>query len=332
MGGLLNHLRVRSAFKRDARKLIDPIVAFARAQGVDRVWITLSTQALMAIGSELASRLGLPLLSVVWDPPEYLARHLGWDSASIRWTRGNFDRALRASERAMVVSQNMVDSYGGQFGLPCVIVRHALDAATIGTDQDAGTQPETRPLRIGFAGTLYEPSQLDALVAALNLVDWKLGERPVSLRIIGNRYRFNGLTQPARVELLGWRGTEETRAQLAECEVTYLPIPFTAHFREFAKFSFPTKLSTYLAAGRPVLVHGPEYSESTGFCRAQGFGVACTSEGPEALLAALRSLCDPAASDGYAGAVRATLERHFSRPVMRRQFATFIGVDEARLQ
>jgi len=332
VGGLCNYLKQRSFLKRAAKGLVAPIAEFARQQGADRIWLTLSTQALIALGVDLQRELGLPLLSLVWDPPEFLARHQGWDSASIRWTRRNFDAALRASERAMVVSENMVKSYNAQFGLPCVIVRHAFADELAGAPlQGSPDRDDATPFRIGFAGTLYDPGQLDALVAALNLLGWEIRGRPVTLRIVGNRYRFTGLTQPARVELMGWRGTEETRRLLAECDFCYLPVPFTPHFVEFAQFAFPTKLSTYFGAGRPVLVHAPEYAEPVGFCRSQGFGEVCTSMSAEHLREAVLALSDPERSASYRTSVERTLSSHFTRSVMRRQFSQFIGVEEAAL-
>ena len=45
--------------------------------------------------------------------------------------------------------------------------------------------------------------------------------------------------------------------ELAACDLTFLPQPFSDSKRFVAEYSFPTKLSSYLAAGTPCLVLAP---------------------------------------------------------------------------
>jgi hypothetical protein len=188
------------------------------------------------------------------------------------------------------------------------------------------------PIYIGFAGTLYDSGQLDCLISAIGQFGWSINERPIKLRIIGNYFRFNKLNRPANIELLGWRDTEATRGLLSECAFTYLPIPFGADFEEFARLAFPTKLSTYLAAGRPVLVHGPDYSAPVKFCNENGFGRICTSMNEGDLQETVMHLLGERECPSLINSVRQTFERNFSRPVMRQSFAEFLGVDFASLQ
>jgi hypothetical protein len=328
LGGLLNYLRIRTTFQAHARSITRQIAEFASEQRVERVLMTLNTQTLNAIAADLAKQTGLPLFCIVWDPPVALARYHGWDLASTNWSRRKFDSAMKASRQAMVVSEAMVQQYERDYGVPCVIVRHAFEdhivRAVLPTKDES-------VVRIGFAGTLYDQSQMNCLIAALNLMDWVIDGRPVSIRMIGNFYRFTELNGPANIELLGWRSTEDTRRLLSQCDITYLPVSFAERFSEFARLAFPTKLSTFLAAGRPVLVHGPDVAAPVPFCRKQGFGVACTSMDAMALKDVIAELMTPGTYEVLQGNVRRTCIEHFSRAVMKRQFAQFIGVDEALL-
>jgi hypothetical protein len=235
---------------------------------------------------------------------------------------------MKASKRAMVVSEAMVRQYERDYGVPCVIVRHAFEDDIVRSVVPA---KDESVVRIGFAGTLYDQSQLNCLIAALNLMGWSIDGRPISLRLIGNFYRFTELSGPANIELLGWRSTEDTRRLLSECDFAYLPVPFAARYLEFARLAFPTKLSAFLAAGCPVLVHAPDFAAPVPFCREQGFGVACTSMDASTLKQAIEELMAPATYEILQGNVRRTCIEHFSRAVMKRQFAQFIGVDEALL-
>lgn len=329
-GALCNVARIRTVFASEARRIIPRILEFAAAQSVERVWITLSSPALIAIAGELTKRLALPMFALVWDPPAWIVRQKGWDRWSVAWILERFGEAMRQAKRVMVVSDEMVEQYEREWGSPCVIVRHAFqdvvaEVATARGDRDV--------FRIGFAGTLYDTGQLNVLLAALHSINWTLDGRRVVLRMIGNYYQFHHLTAPSHVELMGWRETDETRKLLAECDITYLPVSFQQHFSDFARLAFPTKLSVYLAVGRPVLVHAPADASVVAFCQRQNFGVACPSMDRDDMRDALvRIGSGLTASDRFAMAARETCEAFLSHAVMKRQFARFMELDESLLR
>lgn len=325
-GGLLNYLRIRATFARQADALVGQIADFAKSEGAEQIWTTLNSQTLVRLSAKLKAMSGLPMRSLVWDPVRFLARHQGWDAASAAWAQSNFDAAMAVSESAMVVSESMAAQYGERFGLPCSIVRHAFDI-----DHPREPLDDDGFIKIGFAGTLYDSSQLNCLIQALAALGWRVGGRKLKLRIIGNYFRFNRLNAPANIELLGWRTSEDARKLLRECAFSYLPIPFGSYFSEFARMAFPTKLSTYLAADRPVLVHAPDYADAANFCRTQGVGAVCGSMDPEELRLCVEEMVERMDDVALRDAVERTCRDHFSRPVMRRNFADFMGVDERAL-
>lgn len=326
VGGALNHLRVRTRFTHQVDAARAQVLDFAREQGAEQLLVVLNSQSINAMGAGLARDSGLPMRSIVWDPPHATALTAGWDSTSSRWADRRFGEAIRASESAMVVSEPMVEEYSRRFGTRCEVVRHALsELRPLGVAGTAG------PLRIGFAGTLYDANQLNCLLDALHSSNWRLLGRPVVLRMVGNFYRFTGLTAPANVELLGWRDSDETMRLLSECELNYLPVSFASHFRDQARLAFSTKLGAFLAAGRPVLAHGPMEAASVRFSTEQELGETCTSMDAGELHAALERLVSPAAYPNYVQAVGRCREAHFTRPVMRAAFARFLGVAESEL-
>ncbi len=328
-GSLLNHVRVRWVLAAAARRIAREIQRIATEEHIERIWITLNSQTLIRVAGLLKELLKQPLFSIVWDPAKFLAAHQGWDAMSIAWAGRNFDRAMAATGSAMVVSQSMVDEYSRRYGVRCSIVRHAFDL-----DDHAGfAVPEASAcIRIGFAGTLYDTQQLACLVQALAAREWKLGGRPVRLLIIGNYYRFNMLTSPAHVELLGWRSTEDTRQLLAACDFAYLPIPFGQHFSEFATFAFPTKLSTYLAAGCPVLLHAPEGADVARFVRENDVGIVCPSMDASVLATCLDQIQRKASQPALRQNVTRASREYFSRAAMRSGFADFLDVDPGSLR
>lgn len=324
VGALSSLLYSQLVFRRSLRRLERRLAEAIRAHCIERIWISLNSMPLITLGPALFLRMKLPVYSLVWDPPAWLARRAGWDGASIQWAVSRFEQALKTSVRTMVVSREMVDQYRSDCKADCVIVRHAIDHRPAVRDLD--TEGD---ILIGFAGTLYDKELLNRLLKALQILNWRISGRPVRIRMIGNWYKFDGMTFPCRIELLGWRGTEETHRLLSDCHVNFLPIPFAADWEEFARLSFPTKLSTYLATGRPVLVHAPEYSSTTHFCNANGIGRSCASRNPEEIAETLCKLFE--SRDSYRALSRAvvsTCQSYFSVSVMKSQFAAFLGMPE----
>lgn len=57
-----------------------------------------------------------------------------------------------------------------------------------------------------------------------------------------------------------WQTTPEIVGALSRCDPTYCAYWFDEAFREDAELCFPSKITTYLATGRPVSFHGPAYA------------------------------------------------------------------------
>lgn len=78
--------------------------------------------------------------------------------------------------------------------------------------------------------------------------------------------------------------------------------------------SIPSKLTSYFAAGRPVVASVAEEGGTAGEVRRSGAGVLVPPEDPDALLDAVRKLAaDPAAADALGARGPAYVEAHLSR-------------------
>ena len=82
VGSVIYHLHYRFVLKRSISRMVDKVVNFGKTHGVEVVWITLNSVTLISFGAELARRLNVPQLGLVWDPPDYLARRCGLDRLS----------------------------------------------------------------------------------------------------------------------------------------------------------------------------------------------------------------------------------------------------------
>ena len=328
LGAMQSYIHTRRALDPYAGTLAQEALDLAHSSGARKLWVVLNTPLLIALAGELCHLSDLPLYALVWDPPAYLCRQGCYDRWSIRHMLQHFGSALRRSRKVGVVSQGMRSAYEGAYGVPCVITRHGVSAGEAQPLHEVSVPPA--PVRIGFAGGLYAFDAWYAFLAALDSTGWELAGRPVSLRILSSDMHIRARAR-AHVEILGWRPNDETCRLLSECDLLYLPQPFTDGLVDLASLSFPTKLSTYLATGRPVFAHAPSYASLGVFfgTETRPPGVCCTSLDPAVLRGALTALlCDKLAYAG-AGAGAAELARtEFSRATSRSRFAESLDAVE----
>ncbi len=214
----------------------------------------------------------VPMRCIVWDDVDLLIRQNQLD----RWTRSRiektFGEVLKRSERVAVICENMQSEYRRRYGIDSFVLRHGVSPLqTPFAPTDANAEDV---FRIGFAGSVTAPDCLSALTAALDEVGWKIDGREIVLRLLGARYLLNS-RRPQRIEYFGWRSVEETCARLSECDLLYMPQSFKDENRIFSELSFPTKLSTYIAVRRPILLHAPAYASLAGFWHQHPLGPWC---------------------------------------------------------
>jgi hypothetical protein len=315
-------------FRRQVRRHVRDAVAFGREQRVDKVWAVLESPTGMAIAARVARALGVPLLAQVWDAPEFLLPEGAFDPLVRRQLLAAFGRALHEAERTAVVSHAMKDEYEARHGARSVVVHHGLAAAD---RRPAALHPvRDDELRIGYAGSMNAPSAWQSLLRSFDATGWRLDGRRVVVRVLGPSMRMNA-TAPLNVEFLGYRSTADTAAALAECDVTYLPHPFEHEMTPFARFSFPTKLSTYAAAARPILVHAPAHSSLTRFFAEHPVGALVQTLEPAEITAALRGLMEERTYAAAAETVAGVAANVYNMERFQRAFAEFVGLDPAML-
>ncbi len=325
--------RVRSFFIRQYRwrttSIYERIVAMGRREQVDTVWAVLNTPYLIHIARRVAQALNAHLLVTVWDPPisKLPAKH--FDKFTRRFVLSAFDATLRQADKISVMSEEIGAEYTSIYHTPTVVMRHGIHENLRKPPQTAN--PQQAEFVIGYAGSLYAESEWGALIAALSSVDWQMAGRRIKIRFMGDKFPFPKYT-PVNIEYLGWRSLEETIELLAEVDIAYLPYWFDAYFKDWVRLCFPTKLTTYLTAGRPVLYHGPQESSPAHFMRKYPIGVCCHSLQPDEILASIRTLMTDTAlynQSTQMGAV--AIREELSLPIFLARFAAFMGITEGQL-
>jgi glycosyltransferase involved in cell wall biosynthesis len=180
---------------------------------------------------------------------------------------------------------------------------------------------------IAYAGgSIYARKEFLALLDALDVLGWTVSGRRVRVRLLASAFQIER-RRAANIEFLGYRTEAEAMPLLAEADVGYLPYWFDPYFSLSVRYCFPSKLSSYLAAGLPVLFHGPSDSSVARFFKDYPVGLCCHEPGPDAVAGVIRAFAGKAAGEEFIRERRRALEEQFDMDVFVRRSAELLGVE-----
>jgi len=316
------------------RHLLSPVLVrriadFGRSHRVDLVWAVLNGPLAIYLSHRVAQALGAPLVGTIWDPPESFVEQKGLDPWSADRLMVEYRKALARGTRFGMASQGMADDYAARYG-------------AVGKSMILGIEPDNlKPLPqdytddhrfvIGFAGNVYAKNEFRLLLKTLAATRWRVAGKDVVLRMMGPGINQQAVG-PMRLEYRGFQSLEDTIDILAGCDISYVPYWFDPAYRYSTRVCFPGKISTSLAAGRPVLFHGPKEASPTAFLAHWPAGRCCHSLEERDLLDALKAMAgDRDAYLAMAAAGRLAITEELSQAVFLERFAWLIGIDPASL-
>lgn len=306
------------------RRILERGVGFGAEHGSQVLWAVFNDPLVIRLAPRLAQRLGVPLRPLVWDPPEALATKLGLDSKSQRALLDDFAIALESVERCGVASEPMGELYRDRFDVEPVVLIHGVPGELRRAPAETPRTPDE--LILGFAGSLYAEAEWRALAAALNSVGWTVAGRDVRVRVLSHGAGFLDELGD-RVERLDWRSLPEVIDLLADTtDAAYLPYWLDPLHDVSVRLCFPNKLTTYLAAGRPVLFHGPAGSSPDRFFDRYPVGPRCHSHDAGEILGALATLADPEAYRAAARTAARAAAEELSPEVFHRRFRRLVEI------
>jgi len=309
--------------------LVARIVQFAQQQRTQFIWAILDGPILIYVARSVAKALSVPLVVSVLDPLERWEVDLRLDPFTRSQLNKEFASTVREAVGVAVISEGMKAQYKTRYGVDSVIIRHGITRE--GKRVPSYQRRRKDEFIIGFCGSPYASREMRALVSALSAVEWNVDGVNLILRVVCDRAHW-ALAKGQNIQYVNWRSLEEAVGLMADGDITYLPYWFDKRYQPSVRLCFPTKLTTYLAAGRPVFYHGPRESSVTEFfCRFPA-GTCCHSLEKSQVLTSLRRLVHD--HDYYASAVRAgqrALEEELNDKVSLFRFASLIGIEESAL-
>jgi len=215
------------------------------------------------VSAVLSTRTRLPVKVLVHDPPTRMCSELNSFLAGLlrRLVETHLAHVVQKCQGLAVCSEGMQCYYQRVFGRDSEVMIHGLPDNLFRSRNSSFAQPGK--LLIGFAGSAYPVELWNFLVEELNAVDWCIGGRRVEIHFVGHLPHW--LSDLDQITMYGWQTQVDTLDILSRCDVCYLPFWFDPVHAESARQCFPTKLPTYVAAGRPILYHGPKNSTPSDF-------------------------------------------------------------------
>ncbi len=194
-------------------RIVAQAVVFGKTHKVDVLWATLTSATIVRIASRVARELGVPLVSTVWDPPEYkICRQYQLDEhSSLRLMRA-FAECLHHSKCVAVPSYEMRHKYEVEHGATCVVMLNGMsDQSEL---RNSGARNDSKKLIIASAGSVYAKDEWSAFLSALASTGWKIAGRDVAIRQYGSRISQT-CPFPVRIEYRGWLGPQQLAEELA---------------------------------------------------------------------------------------------------------------------
>ena len=233
---------------------IGQIVRFGKKHKVNFIWGEFQGDSVVLVES-VSKKLNIPFAGTVWDDPEGWLDDGGYDKLSKIYLWKKFKSALINAEHISTAGEAMQSEYKKKYGVNSVILRHGFDT-NLKINLKHGS--EDSYIKIGFAGSVYARQTWAAFLDSVALLNIN-NEKKIKIIAYGN-YNFPIHHSSVLIENRGRIPIEEVLNGIAETDFCYLPYWFEEKKRRHCELSFPNKFETYIAAGKPIFYHGPEYA------------------------------------------------------------------------
>ncbi len=314
---------------RFVRHIVAEAVKLGQRSKVELVLATLHGPIMLKIARKVAQLLHVPLISLIWDPPEENLFNFRLDPLTYRTHLRYFYQTIADSQSCAVMSEEMGILYRQHSKARMTVLHHAIPRSLWAT-RSASESRASEAYTIGFAGSLYASHEFTSLIDALDTSGWQINGKRVRVRILAGAMPPLRINKPTHIEYLGWRTMQETINYLSETDVLYLPYPISED--NLTKVTFPTKLTTYAAARVPIFYHGSEQAAVARFMERYPVGVRCSTYDISDILSKLvYLLTDFTMRQIAVEAAQRALQEEFDFDIFRRHFADLLGIDQILL-
>jgi glycosyltransferase involved in cell wall biosynthesis len=182
-----------------------------------------------------------------------------------------------------------MEMFYSKLGFKTEILPHGVNASLMRSPID---EPCHAFPRIGFAGGVYgtNGSAIEEMVATKGLLSEGI-EIFFATSLMSMRYmrKLGVLDDLDRVVTLGIHS--ELLDFLSSCDILFLPMSFESPFEMDLLTAFPTKVTDYWLAQRPIIVYGPRKYAFVTLADESGYAKVVSKRGPENIVNAIKEIC-----------------------------------------
>jgi glycosyltransferase involved in cell wall biosynthesis len=255
-------------------KLKKRILQYCKDKNIGTVFCVLQGQTMLRLAEPIARELNAKLVVMVWDSLDWWLKHHNIDSITRETLHKQLASTMAYASVCATASQGMSDYYHQLYKTRCIPLIYSVGENNIIPPNAVKRDPNN--FVIGFAGQLYAYSTMVALIYLLEKVNWVVEGVNVEIVLLGEGHEHLA-KKFKHVHFMGWRNQDTLLPSLAEFDALYLPYMFEEKFKTEMQTSFPSKLVTYFAAGKPVFFHGPAYSSALLLLKEYKAGIICDS-------------------------------------------------------
>ena len=236
-------------------------------------------------------------------------------------TPARIAQKLVFSRAAKVYSMSVpMERYYSERGLRTEALPHGVDPTLL---RRPGLAPCSDRPKVGFAGAVYETNKS----ALADLVEAK--------KVSGGRFELLLATSRQSVPVLERIGLSESVDRvttlpthgevldfLSSCDVLFVPMSFESPNYNDLLTIFPTKVTDYWLAQKPILVYGPKEYAFVPLAEKDGYARVVTERGGAALAKAIDEICkSPELRASLVSASREMIGKHDGDALARRLMA-----------
>lgn len=276
-GALLEQIHscfARRAYWRTLSPVIEEVAEFGLAHDTDVFLSVITTPETVRMTRKIHRRLNASLVLHISELPQTTMSPLGYDPISRSSVMHYFKGLLATAAQCIVSTEEMRERLWNEYQVSATLLPQAI--------------PQRLPLKlnpksnagrfvIAHSETSRVEPQLISLLHALKALNWEAQGKPIVLKVIGNVLNFPlyAAGPNARLEFVGRRTYADDLETLSDCDLTYVPGAFAEQSSTCSKTRAMEELVNSIAAGVPVLYHGPEHSSPARFMRRHPVGISC---------------------------------------------------------
>jgi hypothetical protein len=303
-------------------KYLKDVLAFAKENDVDRIWIILQGQTMIYLAEQLIREGSLPVHVQVWDSPNWWIKAHQIDRFSARMIRASFQFALQSAKSFASPSFHMSKLHFEKYAKKSQTFI-GITPSEFMVDTPKSKDPSK--IIIGLAGQTYAANTLAYLIFALDSMYWEFEGKKIEIHYWGYS---DFPAHRTRIIRMGYINQDQLTTALSGCDLLYCPYWFERDYQEEAETSFPSKLTTYLSSGTLVFFHGPAYSSPVSLLLENKAGICCFSTDVEGIKMKIRQAVLHANRDQIISNAKKLVADKLSEEFLQNSFKEFMDIKD----